>query len=84
MVVGGECGEGVLVLCEVGVEAVRQVLPKTLLDSRGLDLSLPELEVLILLGILHRVPILPDFILFLDTSSNAGVQCYAAPWLKGQ
>jgi hypothetical protein len=52
----GDCGsQPVLLVDDLRLGPVSSVLPKTLSDSRGLDLSASELEVLDLLGILHQV-----------------------------
>jgi hypothetical protein len=45
----------VLLVDDLRLGPVSSVLPKTLSDSRGLDISASELEVLSLLGILHQV-----------------------------
>jgi hypothetical protein len=45
----------VLLVDDLRLGPVSSVLPKTLSDSRGLDISASELEVLDLLGILHQV-----------------------------
>jgi hypothetical protein len=45
----------VLLVDDLRLGPVSSVLPKTLSDPRGLDLSASELEVLDLLGILHQV-----------------------------
>ncbi len=44
-----------LLVDDLRLGPVSSVLPKTLSDSRGLDISAAEMEVLSLLGILHQV-----------------------------